>query len=107
MAREIDFSKKLDDADRNYLRQRPWLIVEAEIQGHEGVRADVYAKAAPDDVDEDEDDETTDYSKMTVAQLQKEIDSRNEELDEDDQIERSGNKADLIARLQEDDEAQE
>ena len=109
MAREIDFSKKLTDDDKQYVRQRPWLVREAEMQGHEGVRAEVYSDSstgAEDDSNEG-DDAPRDYSKLTIAQLQKEIDSRNEELDEDEQIDRSGNKADLIARLQEDDEAQE
>lgn len=106
MAREIDFSKKLTDADKQYLRQRPWLVTEAEIQGHEGVRDAVYSKQAAQP-DEEPDDSGVDYSKMTVAQLQEEIDSRNEELDDDEQINRSGTKAELVARLQEDDEAQE
>lgn len=45
-----------------------------------------------------------DYNSWTVADLKSEIDARNEEREADDHIDKVGNKADLIAALELDDE---
>jgi hypothetical protein len=42
---------------------------------------------------------------VTKAHLEDEIDRRNEDRDESEHISKSGSKADLVKRLQEDDEA--
>lgn len=63
---------------------------------------------ADDVVEDDEgDDEALDYSDMTKAELQDEIERRNADRDEDDHLSKSGNKAELVARLEEDDESDE
>lgn len=43
MAREIDFSRSLSEEDLLYVQQRPWLIADAELLGHDvsGVREEV------------------------------------------------------------------
>jgi hypothetical protein len=47
------------------------------------------------------------YASWTKADLQAEIDNRNEMRDEEDHLSRTGNKDDLVALLEEDDEAEE
>lgn len=53
---------------------------------------------------DDEADEVS-YDDMTKSELKDEIDRRNADRDEDDHLSKSGNKADLVARLEDDDEA--
>lgn len=47
------------------------------------------------------------YAGWTKVELQAEIDNRNEMRDEEDHLPRTGNKDDLIAVLEEDDEAED
>ena len=62
------------------------------------------ARLYTDDGSDDE-DTGTDYSDMNKNELKAEIDRRNADRDEDDHLSKSGNKDDLIARLEEDDAA--
>lgn len=95
MAREIDF-ENLSNDDIHYLRQRSWLVEEAELQGVEGIR-DLVANFDPNA--EEEDDETPLYSEAKVDQLREELSNRG--------LDTTGNKAELIARLEADDESEE
>lgn len=52
MTKEIDFSKPLDEADEAYVRDRPWLIQDAELRG-ETVQ---FSSEEEFTVDSDEDD---------------------------------------------------
>lgn len=126
MTRKINLKKVLDGDDAQYVRDRPWLIRDAELEGikvrfaddldgdfevdDEDEDTDPGEQANPEEDDEDDEDEpeAEDYSgkEWTVDSLTAEIDSRNEERDEDDQIvPDTGKKADLIKALLEDDEA--
>lgn len=112
MARDIDFSAKLSEDDIHYLRQRSWLVDEAELQGFDTVRKQVSDGAAEEDeefdanqdvnpapqtqTDESEEEEI-DYSEASVAELKAELERR--------ELPTSGNKPELIARLEEDDAA--
>lgn len=49
-------------------------------------------------------DEEVQYSDLTVADLKAEIDARNEDRDDEDKISKDGNKGDLVAALELDDE---
>lgn len=93
MARELDF-ENLSSDDLHYLRQRSWLVQEAELLGVEGIR-DLVANFDPDA--EDEEDETPLYSAAKVEQLRAELSNRG--------LDTTGKKEDLIARLEADDEA--
>lgn len=116
MSRNIDFSRPLSKDDAKYVADRPWLIDEAKQVGYD-VR---YAKGAtpvkepepvePEEAEEDVEEsegeqEDVDYESMTIQQLKDEIESRNEERDEDDQIVVDGTKKqDFIDALEADDE---
>lgn len=68
-------------------------------------RVVVHLEARDDsDLDEDDDEEEVDYSEMTVAELKAEIAARNEA---GANISSDGNKADLVAALEADDESEE
>jgi hypothetical protein len=115
MSKDIKFDKPLSGFDAQYVRDRPWLIRDAELRG-EKVRfaddpdGDFEVEADEDEeAEEDETEEVEDYSgpEWTVKALTKEIDERNEGRDEDDEIvPDSAKKADLIDALLLDDEAQ-
>lgn len=96
MARDID-PENMSSDDVEYVKQRPWLVREFEMQGY---TLEVNGEGSNDDEDEG-------YSDWSVKELKAEIDSRNEDRDEDDQIvpEEPGNKAELVAALEADDEA--
>lgn len=120
MARDIDFSKPLDSDDKAYLRQRSWLVDEAELQGFD-IRKDVESDApdeeeydakqdvipAPqttgdavvptlpgNEADEEEEEEIS-YSEASVADLRAELKAR--------ELSTEGKKDELIARLEADD----
>lgn len=118
MARDIDFSK-LDKADKVFIRQRPWLVDEAKLQGFDiydavwaGVEADPEGTATqsvttedlrvgtPDQDDDGmpEDSESDDYDEWKVPELKEELEKR--------ELAVGGNKDELIARLREDDAEQ-
>lgn len=131
MAREIDLTQPLNEADRNYLlargRESQVFANDAKFAGSgavpyipgfstdraDGVPADPRSVPPGErggvdllEVSEsEEDDETEDnYDTWTHDALQEEIRKRNEDRDAEDRIGVSGNKAELIARLREDDE---
>jgi hypothetical protein len=60
----------------------------------------------PDDDEEDEGSEEVDYSTLTKADLVAEVQRRNEGRAEEDLLNEDGTKAELIAELEEDDEAE-
>lgn len=97
MARKIDFSKVLSDEDLAYVQDRPWIMQDLELSGIE-------LKTGSED---EEDSDEVAYSDFSVDDLKAEIATRNEDRDEDDHIVvgGKGNKADLIAALEADDEA--
>lgn len=118
MTRKINLKKVLDGDDAQYVRDRPWLIRDAELEGItvrfadsidgdfevEDDEADGHGEA-----DDEDSPEAEDYSgkEWTVDALTAEIDARNDERDEDDQIvPDTGKKADLIQALLDDDAAQ-
>jgi hypothetical protein len=132
MAREID-PTNLDEQDKSYLRERPWMI---DTYRRRGFAAEMDAvensKDTPDDptrlattddlrvgtqtpqrdvappngvvAGEEVDD---DYESWSKADLEAEIDARNSEEDraEDSKISKTGTKAELADRLHEDDAA--
>lgn len=120
MSRNIDFSNPLSEEDAEYVRQRDWMVRDAELSGFEviwpGEDAEESEKTTSTDetgtetgaAAEEEETEEVDYNDLTVSDLQEEIAARNEERDEDDQIEvdSKAKKADLITALEADDQAQ-
>jgi len=108
MSRNVDLTKPLDEDEAAYLRSRPWLIRDAELQGLEiqwpGSEGESDASEDPED---DEDDEI-DYNDLTIPKLKAEIDARNEGREEDAMIvPESDKKADLVAALEADDEVED
>ena len=93
MSKSVDLNKPLSEDDARYVQERPWLIRDFEMTGGEIQ----YAEGANPDDEES-------YADLTVADLKAEIAERNEERDEDNQIADKGNKAELIAALEADDE---
>ena len=63
----------------------------------------LFGQEGVDAVEQDEDEITPPYDRYTNAQLTGELARRNEDRDEDDQLSLTGNKAELVARLEEDD----
>lgn len=88
MSRQIDFSRKLSKADKIYLRSRNL--------GH-------LIDNPPVPETEPEDDEDVPYPEWTVEELKQEINDRNKTLDDDLKMSTSGNKGELIARLEQND----
>jgi hypothetical protein len=123
MTREIDFSEPLDEADEAYVRDRPWLIQDAELRG-ETVRFESEeeftldsddetndetddqtgdnTEGSEDDADEAEDEadgeEVPPYSEWDFADLKTEAGNRG--------LKQNGSKESLIARLEEHDASQ-
>jgi hypothetical protein len=115
MARQVDFSDLSDD-DLHYLHQRPWLLDEAERTGENDGSArkavQQFAAGLSDGSDEVEgfvdvteiaghdkepEVEADNYDEWTNAQLAEELEKRD--------LAHSGNKAELIERLRENDSA--
>lgn len=93
MARDIDFSKPLSDADRAYVDQRPWLKTNIEIET--GLP---FETIASEGVGEEEDEEVLDGE---VEEVDLDTLTKPEliELAKERELDTSGNKADLIARI--------
>lgn len=97
MARNIDFSN-LDADDIQYLRQRSWLVDEAELQGFDGVRSQVEHEEVEESEEETEDDQESgeadeiSYSEASVEELKAELKDRGLAV--------GGSKAELVARLE-------
>lgn len=130
MAREVDLTQKLSEADREYLLARgkeqqvfandakfsddPEALARAlyipgtAIDQAEGV-PETPNEPFDDDGDGDDGDDADgdNYDTWSKDELKSEIDNRNEDRDEDDQMAVSGTKAELIARLREDDQVEE
>jgi hypothetical protein len=127
MARDIDFDNLTED-DYPYLQARSFLVQEAELQGHEGIREKVDSwKPQEHDYDANQDvrpspqsqgeaeslgentvgtteeegdsEEEVDYQSATKDELIAELKERN--------LPTSGTKDELIARLEADDEEEE
>lgn len=95
MAREIDVDN-LDIDQVTHMRQRPWLIEEAKQLGVDDIEermVDIETKAA---ADEQATVEAGQYDDLNIKALRELATSR--------QLDKSGNKAELIQRLQEEDE---
>lgn len=115
MSKNVDFSNTLSEDDAQYLRHRPWLVRDAELSGitikwpgeadDESSQDEQTVSAEGSDDEEDE----VDYHDLSVAALKAEIEARNEDREEDDQIEvsKGAKKDDLIAALEADDESDE
>lgn len=121
MTREIDFTKPLNSDELLYVRDRPWLKQEAELQGYtiqseddEFVVEDGDAERAvdpnlamvqdyqtPEEADGDDEAEELpdDYNEWTVEQLKAELKQR--------ELPVSGSKEQLVDRLSESDEAED
>jgi hypothetical protein len=133
MSRKID-PHNLEDGDHQYLLDRPWIMDEFRRQGlveemdavdeASRVRDDPNEKVRittedmrvgtqppqklepqPNGVVGDDDDEEVNYSDWTAADLKAEIEARNLEP-RAEKIATSGKKEELIARLEEDDAAE-
>lgn len=106
MARELD-PNDLSRDDVVYINDRPWLVNEFKMQGHDLPSLDSFEDEADEaDEDSEQEEETVDYNDWTVARLKEEIANRNEDRDEEDHIVPEGsNKPDLVAALEADDEA--
>ena len=112
MTRKINLKKPLEGDDAAYVRDRPWIIRDAELEGIKVRFADDldgdFEVDDDEEAEDDEEQEVEDYTgpEWTVKTLTAEIDARNEERDEDDQIvPDTGKKDDLIQALLDDDEA--
>lgn len=128
MSRDIDLNKPLTEDEAIYVRQRPWIIQDAQLQGIDiqwpgedyklvppdadvtAVRNDGTTPAAattPDAVEEPpaDADEEVSYEDLKVAQLAEEVKLRNQDRGADEQIVPANWKRDaLIAALVADDE---
>jgi|SoiMethySBSTD1v2_1073268.scaffolds.fasta_scaffold24247_5 hypothetical protein len=95
MARQIDVDN-LDADQVAYIRQRPWLIAEAQQLGVEDIEerlAEVEAQAA---AEAQKAAESGEYDDLNIKALRELAVSR--------QLDKSGNKAELIQRLTEEDQ---
>lgn len=103
MALKLDLTKpdKLTKTELEYLSQREYLIREAEYQGASNIRqliADRNSKADEADEPDEDDEEELDYEDLKVDDLKVELLERG--------LSASGTKAELVARLEEDDAAE-
>lgn len=95
MARTVDF-ENLSDDDLQYLSERTWLISDAELNGHTGVRTAVHAFLAGErQAANEEAGEVIQYKDGTVAELRAELERRG--------LDTTGKKPELVARLEDDD----
>lgn len=107
MARQVDF-ENLDEDDLLYLQQRSWLIDEAERYGHADIRDQIAALhngSVAGEVVEDDDNED-DGEEQDILYTDAKVDELRAAL-KDRGLDTTGNKADLIARLEADDAADE
>lgn len=97
MAREIDLTKPLTEAEVAYINQRPWLKDEIALIGGDvdAIMAGTPMEPAEDDTEGGD----IDYASFAVPLLRAELAERG--------LDTSGKKAELIARLEEDDELNE
>lgn len=113
MSRKIDLSnpESLTKADRLYLQERGQHIalgIPAIRQARRGSEPVEYTgDAVTAEPDGGTGETNLDYDAMTVAALKQEVESRNEDRPDDAKLSTGGNKADLIARLRADDDADE
>lgn len=107
MSRVIDETKPLSDADRGYLDQRGQYHVIERIDYLTGaVAGEVQAEPDSGDMSEAETRAGKAYEQWTVAELQAEVDKRNQEIQDDsEKLTKPTKKSDLIDVLREDDEA--
>lgn len=121
MSRKIDVSdpKKLSEDDVRYLQDRQGLPGGGLPKGAKPVRVSpdmeeseyqgAATNSAPDGgspppvAGTSSPEEAGDYGSMTVAALKAEVDRRNEERDEDNQLDRPSKKSELIEVLEADD----
>jgi hypothetical protein len=75
MAKQIDFSKPLTDDEAEYVAQRPWMLRDAELEGHE-IRLE----------SEEEEEDERPYTDWTFPELVAEIARRNASRDDDDKV---------------------
>jgi hypothetical protein len=110
-----EFPLPLSDEDREWLqaRSKDTMISAldreyANIKHHEEMIASKEAEADESerelsDEDAEEDDDDPDYDNWTVAELTSEIEERNQEEGRETPIPTQGKKAELVARIREDD----
>lgn len=96
MARELDFDNLSND-DLLYLSQRNHLIREAEFQGVEDIRDRVKAAVEGSSTEDEDEEEDLTYDDATVEELKEELKARN--------LPTTGNKDELVKRLEQDDES--
>lgn len=115
MARQIDFSQPLSEEDAQYVADRPWLRVDAELNGFEveyenddhfvvdsdGEDSDeADGESGSEDEESGEDDESEpSYDELDYQALKDEAKERG--------LSAAGSKEQLIARLVEDDQSSE
>lgn len=109
MSRQLD-PENLTEDDVEYVRVRPLLRQDFIRQGYGDPLDPEYPGLVSSDSEDDEDEETSNYSSMDKAELEAEVESRNEDrLDEDKiVVEGTGSggkvtKKDLLAALEADD----
>jgi len=103
MGKNIDLSKPLSDEDRAWLAERGAygdLRIADELSGVSAAAAEpVAAEEVPNDDDDDSVVDSEAYGTWTNAELRAELSNR--------ELAVSGNKAELIARLEESDEGED
>jgi hypothetical protein len=104
----ITLTLPLDDDTRKYLysRGKDPLVAELDAQytNYQFRVNELKAAGEWDDDEEAENEELPPYEAYTKAELIDEINDRNKERADDDKIDASGKKEDLVARLYADDE---
>jgi hypothetical protein len=109
MSKEINFHEPLSEADTQYVKDRPWLIQDAELNGIEVQLFDPELDYE-DEEEEDEEDVDDGYPDLNVGDLEKLIKERNAQPDRNAETviqPESHRKDDLIAALRADDAADE
>lgn len=106
-----EFPLPLSDENREWLQARSKDTMIAALdrewanqEYHERVMAERAAEADESEVEAAEEDEDPDYDNWTVAELTGEIEERNKEEGRETPISTQGKKAELVARIREDDE---
>lgn len=113
MGMQVDLTQPISDDERAYLLSRNR---EADVAANDRAFGDGEPLATPgvagtepslgaDQVPADSEDGGAEYEDMSHADLDAEIDARNEDLPDDEQISKSGTIAQKAARLREDDAA--
>lgn len=102
MAKSINWAKPLTADEEAWVRDRPWLIRDAELSGY------TVTFESDDELDDEgtEEEGVVEYETLRKKELQDLIAQRNEDREEDDLIEPASDKnEDLVAALRADDEA--